>query len=89
MRIQLAEVLGTEPFQMFTWLRGVGTGLFLCGMLPLVWFVVSRWFSLKAAQSRDEQFVVPPSVLAVAPASVALNGNGQAGAHQELVEPEV
>jgi hypothetical protein len=28
--------------------------------------MVSRWFSLKPAQSVEESFVVPPSVLAMA-----------------------
>ncbi|MEE9470280.1 MAG: hypothetical protein V3W32_01070, partial [Gemmatimonadota bacterium] len=38
----------------------------LGGLLPLVWFMVSRWFSLRPAQTPEEQFVVPASVLAVA-----------------------
>lgn len=54
-------------FQKLTWLRGVGVLVFvLGGVLPLVWFMVSRWFCLKAPQSGDEIFVVPPSVLAIA-----------------------
>jgi nitric oxide reductase subunit B len=66
----------SEPFQTMTWLRGIGTGVFLCGMLPLVWFVVSRWFSLKGAQKAEEQFVVPATVLAVAGHGFTGNGNG-------------
>ena len=54
-------------FQTFTWLRGVGIAVFvLGGLLPLVWFMVSRWFRLRPAQTPEEQFVVPASVLAVA-----------------------
>jgi nitric oxide reductase subunit B len=55
-----------STFQMYTWLRGFGVAFFICGMFPLVWFVVSRWFSLKRAQTPEEQFVIPESVLAVA-----------------------
>jgi nitric oxide reductase subunit B len=57
----------TDLFQVLTWLRGLGTALFVFGgVFPLVWFMVSRWFQLKPAQTTDEQFVVPRSVLAVA-----------------------
>jgi nitric oxide reductase subunit B len=57
----------TDLFQVLTWLRGFGTAVFvLGGVFPLVWFMVSRWFHLKPAQTTDEQFVVPRSVLAVA-----------------------
>lgn len=58
-------------FQTLTWLRGVGVVVFvLGGVFPLVWFMVSRWFQLKPAQTGEEQFVVPPSVLAVSSPSV-------------------
>ncbi len=54
-------------FQVFTWLRGVGVLVFVTGgVIPLVWFMVSRWFQLKPAQTAEEQFVVPRSVLAIA-----------------------
>lgn len=54
-------------FQTLTWLRGVGVVIFICGgVLPLTWFMVSRWFWLKPAQSPEELYVVPKSVLAVA-----------------------
>lgn len=66
----------SEPFQQMTWLRGVGTGVFLLGLIPLVWFMVSRWFSLKPAQTPQEQFVIPSSVLAVAHTSGRSTGNG-------------
>ncbi len=57
--------IDTEAFQLFTWLRSVGITVFVCGgMIPVVWFMVSRWRSLKAPQSSSEQFVVPETVLA-------------------------
>ena len=49
----------------------IGVAVFVIGgMLPIVWFVVSRWRNLKPAQTVQEQFVVPPTVLA-APAVAA------------------
>jgi nitric oxide reductase subunit B len=54
-------------FQTLTWMRAPGALLFFFGgVLPLVWFMVGRGFSLKAAQTVEEQFVVPPTVLALA-----------------------
>ncbi len=50
-------------FQTLTWLRGVGVAFFLAGMIPLVWFVVSRGFLLRPSQERLELEVVPPTVL--------------------------
>jgi hypothetical protein len=48
-----------------TWLRGVGVAIFIAGgVLPLVWFMVTRWFSLKPAQTEKEARVAPRSVLA-------------------------
>jgi nitric oxide reductase subunit B len=62
---------GGNVFQTFTWLRGVGVALFVAGgVLPLVWFMVSRWFGQKPPQTREEMFVVPASVLAVSSPSV-------------------
>lgn len=59
-------------FQSLTWLRGVGITVFvLGGVLPLIWFMVSRWLDQKEAQSPVEQFVVPPTVLAATPAVAA------------------
>lgn len=68
-------------FQTFTWLRGIGVAVFVVGgVFPLVWFMVSRWFGLRPPQTPEEQFVVPPSVLAVARESAfaggALGGSG-------------
>lgn len=57
----------SDVFQILTWLRSVGVFVFVIGgVLPLVWFMVSRWFALKPAQTPAEQFVVPRSVLAMA-----------------------
>lgn len=54
-------------FQNLTWLRGVGVALFIFGgVIPLTWFMVTRWFRLKNVQTLEESFVVPPSVLALA-----------------------
>lgn len=65
-----------ETFQFFTQMRGFGVLLFvLGGVLPLVWFMVSRWFHLKPAQSPEEQYVVPKSVLALAE-PLATSGSG-------------
>jgi len=52
-------------FQTFTWLRGFGVVIFvLGGVVPLVWFVVSRGFQLKPARAAGKPVVVPPTVLA-------------------------
>jgi nitric oxide reductase subunit B len=54
-------------FQILTWLRGIGVAIFVVGgVFPLVWFMVSRSFSLKAVQPTEETFVVPPTALGVA-----------------------
>jgi len=54
-------------FQTLTWMRGVGVVVFIVGgVIPVTWFMVSRWFSLKPAQTPEEQYVVPKSVLALA-----------------------
>ncbi|MHC5019633.1 MAG: cbb3-type cytochrome c oxidase subunit I, partial [Planctomycetota bacterium] len=63
-------------FQTLTWMRGIGIALFVVGgVIPLIWFMLSRWTGQKPAQTTDEQFVVPPTVLAVHD-----NGNGAAAA---------
>lgn len=55
-------------FANLTMLRGIGVAIFVFGgVLPLVWFMVSRWGSLKAVQTLEESYVVPTSVLALAP----------------------
>ncbi len=71
-------------FQTYTWLRAPGVVLFFFfGVLPLVYFMVSRSFMLKPAQTQQEQFVVPPSVLAFAGPS----GNGHSGGNGAAVGP--
>jgi len=67
--------LGGSVFQTLTWMRGFGIVLFvLGGVIPLTWFMVSRWFHLRPAQSPQEQFVVPQSVLAMAGDPPGLDG---------------
>jgi nitric oxide reductase subunit B len=57
--------LDGSVFQTFTWLRGIGVLVFVAGgVLPLTWFMVSRLATLKPAQTAQELFVVPESVLA-------------------------
>jgi len=59
--------LESGTFQTFTWMRSVGVFVFVGGgVIPLVWFMVSRWFDLREVQTPKEQFVVPKSVLALA-----------------------
>ena len=54
-------------FQTLTWLRGIGVALFVCGgVLPLVWFMVSRGRCLKPARRDGQPFVAPPTILALA-----------------------
>lgn len=66
-------------FQSLTWLRGIGITVFvLGGVLPLIWFMVTRWRNQKEAQSPVEQFVVPPTVLAATPAAAAALSNATA-----------
>jgi len=44
--------INSREFQTLTWLRIVGGSLFIVGgVIPLVWFIVSRRKSLKAGQS--------------------------------------
>lgn len=67
-------------FQTLTWLRGIGAAIFVVGgVVPLTWFMVSRWFRLRPAQTPSEQFVVPASVLAVVCPSLTLGGGTGAG----------
>ncbi|MAG58959.1 MAG: nitric-oxide reductase [Planctomycetes bacterium] len=67
------EYIHGSTFQAYTWMRGIGVAVFVIGgVLPLTWFMVTRWFHLKPAQTAEEQFVVPQSVLAVAGSSVSV-----------------
>ncbi len=62
------EYLGGTVFQTLTWLRGVGVAVFVFGgVLPLIWFMVTRARALKPARAMTEPYVVPPTVLAMAP----------------------
>ena len=51
----------TSPeFLALTWLRGIGVVLFIGGgVIPLAWFMVSRWTRLRGAQSVGE----PPAAI--------------------------
>jgi len=59
------EYISGNVFQTLTWLRGVGVAFFVAGLIPLVWFMVTRAFALRPVQTAREQCVIPPSVLAV------------------------
>jgi hypothetical protein len=91
------EYLSGTVFQTLTWLRVIGVAVFIFGgVIPLVWFMVSRWADLKDAEPAGEPFVVPPSVLAVAAGYGSVNGNGVSGhaggvavANRQSVEQEV
>lgn len=66
-----------ESFQFYTMLRGVGVTVFIVGgLFPLVWFMVTRWFDQRPAQTAAEMFVVPRSVLAVTGVSDLGGGPG-------------
>lgn len=74
-----------ESFQFYTLLRGVGVTVFIVGgLFPLVWFMVTRWFDQRPAQTAAELFVVPRSVLAVAHAPGSTGGAGDAS--QQLAD---
>jgi nitric oxide reductase subunit B len=80
------EYLTGNVFQTLTWLRGVGVLVFILGgVIPLIWFMVTRWADLKAAEPAEEAFVVPPTVLAVAAGYGSVNGNGSNGHVREAV----
>jgi nitric oxide reductase subunit B len=50
-----AFLLSTQ-FQLLTWLRGIGTVLFILGgVLPIAWFMVSRARSLKSGAPTVEE----------------------------------
>ncbi len=61
-----AAYIESSTFIAFTWLRGIGVAVFVVGgVVPLLWFMLSRWAGQKAAQTSTEQFEVPATVLAV------------------------
>jgi nitric oxide reductase subunit B len=52
-------------FQALTWLRGVGVVVFVAGgVVPLAWFLVTRWRSLKPLEDPSLAGVPPPTALA-------------------------
>lgn len=52
------EFITGSAFKTLTWLRGIGSVLFLCGgVIPLVWFVLSRAGSLKPAAKTLQESV--------------------------------
>jgi nitric oxide reductase subunit B len=51
-------------FQNATWLRGIGVTIFIVGgVLPLVWFMVTRWGSLKAVDGAEDRGDKPDTLL--------------------------
>lgn len=71
-----AYVQGTA-FQAYTWLRGVGVGVFVVGgLLPLVWFLVTRWRSLKPPPRAGAPEGLPASLRAFGGAPEETSGRG-------------
>ncbi len=55
------DFIGGGIFEKLTWLRGIGASVFFFGgVIPLAWFIVSRWGSLKGASTGVEQFGSTP-----------------------------
>ena len=80
--------IGGDHFQFLTMMRGFGVALFVFGgVLPLVWFMVTRWFHLKPAQTSEEQFVVPKSVLAMIEPLPESAGGGQVATESKNDDP--
>jgi nitric oxide reductase subunit B len=47
-----AEFIHGSTFEALTWMRGIGATLFFFGgVIPLAWFMVTRWSSLKKARA--------------------------------------
>lgn len=56
----------SPTFQAFAWLRGIGIGLFVVGgVVPIAWFLVSRWRSLKPVASGSAALDLPATLLAL------------------------
>lgn len=52
------EFTGGGIFEKLTWLRGIGASVFFFGgVIPLTWFIVSRWGSLKKPSDHVEELV--------------------------------
>ena len=59
----------SERFLALTWLRGIGVVLFICGgVIPLAWFMVTRWVRLRGAESIG----LPPRVSEAHPAPLSV-----------------
>ncbi len=44
--------IGSSVFESLTWLRGIGSSIFFFGgVIPLAWFMVTRWNSLKTTSN--------------------------------------
>jgi nitric oxide reductase subunit B len=63
-----ADFIHGGTFETLTWLRGIGATLFFFGgVIPLAWFMVTRWLGLKQAQvglsvdNLDEEEVPAPA----------------------------
>lgn len=70
----------SPEFRALTWLRGIGVVLFVAGgVIPLAWFMVTRWWRLRAAEGVG----VPPRVIEahapVPPTQVAYEALDAAG----------
>lgn len=51
------EFIGGSAFESLTWLRGIGASVFLFGgVIPLCWFIVSRFRSLKKSRIDYKDF---------------------------------
>lgn len=58
------EYIASAFFQNATWLRGIGVTVFIVGgVIPLTWFMVSRWFSLKPVAVGGDGDGDPPTLL--------------------------
>ncbi len=52
------EFTGGGIFEKLTWLRGIGASVFFFGgVIPLTWFIVTRWGSLKKPSDQVEELV--------------------------------
>lgn len=59
------EFIRSAPFQTLTWMRAVGGVWFtLGGVVPIVWFMLSRWRALKPVESEVElESLIAPQVM--------------------------
>ncbi|MDX1684454.1 MAG: cbb3-type cytochrome c oxidase subunit I [Saprospiraceae bacterium] len=53
--------IGSDIFKSLTWLRGIGASIFFFGgVIPLCWFIVSRWHALKRPGDQRKVASPPP-----------------------------